>query len=113
MNKEQVKRLENCHVALWLLKDTSWCQHWIYLGLIMAIPTLALSLKIAWESRHEASDLIHNLAVCLWIMANIVWMIGEFFFDDGTRVFAQLFFYSGLTLIGFYYLRCIWLRLKA
>lgn len=107
MTQNQIKKLENSHVAFWLLKDTSWCQHWIYIGLIAAVPTLFVSLKIAWESRHEFGDCVHNIAVCLWIMANIVWMIGELFFDDGTRGFARLFFYTGLIMILGYYLNCV------
>ena len=99
-----IKKIENSHVAFWLLKDTSWCQHWIYLGLIAAVPTLVVSIIIAWDSRKDRSDLIHNIAVCLWITANIIWMIGEFFYDDGTRHLTRVFFFSGFALLGAYYL---------
>lgn len=109
----KLKKLENLHVTFWLLKDTSWCQHWIYFGLLIAVPTLFLSLYLAWQSRKDASDFIHNLAVCLWICANIVWMVGEFFFDDGTRGIAKGFFYAGIALIAVYYTRCLWQKLKS
>ena len=59
-----------------------------------------LAGKITWEKRHDAEELVHNLAVCLWLCANVVWMIGEFFFDDGTRAIARVFFFAGLILLG-------------
>lgn len=101
-----IKRIENLHVALWLLKDASWCSSWRMLGMAMAVPTLIIALRIVWLTRHEIEDLIHNVAVCLWISANIVWMLGEFFLNDGTRAFAKVFFFAGLLLLaGFYGLR--------
>lgn len=108
MITKNTKKLENAHVAFWLLKDTSWCQHWIYFGLIIAVPTFLLSVKIAWDCRRDIGDLIHNLAVVLWITANIVWMIGEFFFDDGTRGIAKFLFFAGIALISVYYTWCSW-----
>lgn len=101
---KDMRKLENLHVALWLLKDSSWCASWKWVGMAMVIPTLVVAGKIAWESRKVISDLIHNLAVCLWICANITWMTGEFFFEDHTRVYAKVFFFSGLTLLAGYYL---------
>lgn len=96
------RRLENSHVAFWLLKDASWCQSWHALGLTMAVPTLLVAF---WLLVHSESfdELIHNLATCLWICANITWMIGEFFFNDGLRGRARIFFYSGLAVLFGYY----------
>ena len=97
------RKLENAHVALWLLKDCSWCSSWHWLGMAMAIPTLVIAGRIAWESRRSVSETVHNVAVCLWIVANITWMTGEFFFEDGTRAIAKLFFFAGLVLLVGYY----------
>jgi len=100
---KDIKKLENLHVGLWLLKDASWCEEWVKVGMMVALPTLVLAVKIAWERRRDAEDLVHNVAVCLWLCANVVWMIGEFFFDDGTRAIAKVFFFAGLALlVGFY-----------
>jgi len=55
-----------------LLKDASWCQEWVKVGMIVAVPTLALAIKIAWDHRHDASDLVHSIAVCLWLSANVI-----------------------------------------
>lgn len=95
--------LENAHVAMWLLKDMSWCHSWHWLGLLAVPPTLVMALRIAWDTRHDASECVHNVAVCLWICANITWMVGEFFFNDGTRGYASVFFMSGAGVLGAFY----------
>jgi len=106
---KDIKKLENLHVGLWLLKDASWCQEWIKIGMIVSLPTLVLAVKIAYERRRDPEDLVHNIAICLWLCANVVWMIGEFFFDDGTRAISRVFFFSGLALlVGFYLKQAVW-----
>ncbi len=70
----------------------------------MIVPTIAVAIHITWLRKHILSDLFHNLAVCFWISANSVWMIGEFFFDDQLRTVALFFFISGLITIAIYYL---------
>lgn len=99
--------IQNAHVALWLLKDMSWCSSWHKLGLIAVIPTLFLAIKIAWDSRKNVSDFVHNCAVCLWICANITWMCGEFFANDGTRPHAKVFFTAGAVVLCGYYAYCL------
>lgn len=100
---KDIRKIENLHVALWLLKDASWCSSWKALGVVMIIPTLAVALQIVWHSRKQTEDLIHNVAVCLWICANMIWMAGEFFLNDGTRGYAKVFFFAGLALLAGYY----------
>lgn len=99
-----IRKIENLHVTLWLLKDVSWCSDWKIFGLLMALPTLAVALKICWDTRRHIADLAHNIAVALWICANITWMIGEFYYNDGTRPLAKVFFFSGMALLTVYYL---------
>ena len=101
---KDLRRIENLHVFLWLLKDMSWCRSWHTMGLIMIAPTLLVAGKIAWDTRRSIPDCIHNVAVCLWIMANITWMCGEFFYHDGTRPIATIFFSLGMALLCTYYL---------
>lgn len=76
---------------------------WKEAGLIMIIPTVAVAIHITWLRRNVNSDLFHNLAVCFWISANSIWMIGEFFFDDQLRPVAILFFLAGLLTVFIYY----------
>lgn len=72
-------------------------------GILMIFPTLFLAVYITVKFRKVISELYHNLAVCLWIMANTIWMIGEFFFEDTLRPFAIIFFVAGLMVLLFYY----------
>jgi len=98
-----IRRVENAHVAFWLLKDFSWCTGIHWLGLLMVAPTLLLAVGLTHESRKDKADFAHNLAMCFWIAANVVWMVGEFYFDDGSRRSAEVFFFAGLAVLGLYY----------
>jgi hypothetical protein len=95
--------VENGHILLWLIKDTCWAMEWETGGTVMIFPTLAVAFYITWKSRIVRAELFHNIAVCLWIIANSVWMVGEFY-DKETRHFAVMIFATGLILLVFYYL---------
>lgn len=94
--------LENGHIVLWLIKDTCWVTVWRPGGMFMILPTLSMAVYLTWRSRAIRSELFHNLAVCLWIMANSVWMTGEFF-EKELRPAAAAFFGAGLVLLLIYY----------
>ena len=105
------RRMENMHIAFWLMKDISWCMIWKELGITMIVPTLSVAIWIAWKNREIKSELAHNLAIVFWITANAYWMISEFFgFDDalvwrdftGKHV-ALLPFISGAMILLYYY----------
>ena len=101
----KIRKFENMHILLWLLKDTCWVLTWRTAGMIMVIPTICVAIYITWRMRAYRAELLHNLAVCFWISANSVWMAGEFYYDDTTRPYAQAFFAAGLFCIAWYYLR--------
>jgi len=94
--------VENGHIFLWLIKDTCWAMVWKPGGIFMIFPTLSVAFYILWKSKHVRTELFHNIAVCLWIIANSVWMIGEFF-EKETRPYAVILFLIGLALLIFYY----------
>ena len=94
--------IENGHIFLWLIKDTCWAMVWKPGGIFMIFPTLGVAFYILWRSRNIRAELFHNIAVCLWIMANSVWMIGEFF-EKETRPYAVGLFVTGLLLLLVYY----------
>jgi hypothetical protein len=100
---KNIREYENLHIALWLIKDTCWVTSFKTLGMVMIIPTLTVAIHLAWRSRKNISDLFHNVAVCLWIMANATWMTGEFFYSDGLRPYAMIFFAAGLMVVAIYY----------
>jgi hypothetical protein len=106
--------MENLHIVFWLFKDIAWCMFWKPLGIAMIIPTMIISIVIAWRTRHFMSELCHNLAITVWISANSYWMISEFLGFDNKPLFndytykhlAIIPFTIGILLLGFYYL--IW-----
>ena len=102
--KPSIRSSENLHIVLWLVKDLCWVQYLHRLGTLMIAPTLAMAVWIAWRLRKETGELLHALAVVCWIAANSVWMIGEFYFNDGTRPQAMVFFVLGLVCVAWYYL---------
>lgn len=105
------RRMENLHIVFWLLKDVAWCMIWKPLGILMIFPTLAISIVIAWRTRHLVSEWCHNLAITCWISANSYWMLSEFAgFDNrvliGNLTFKHLSlipFLLGLLLLVYYY----------
>ena len=102
-----IRKIENFHILLWLVKDICWVTLSETMGVIMIVPTISFAIYIAWLSRKDKAELFHNLAVCFWISANSVWMIGEFFYNDSFREEATVFFVLGLLCIAWYYLRLL------
>ncbi len=107
------RRMENMHIVFWLVKDISWCMIWRELGIAMFLPTLIISIIIAWRTRHIKAELAHNLAITFWITANGYWMISEFWhFDEipvwgdfSGRHLALIPFVTGAIILANYYLR--------
>ncbi len=95
--------VENGHIFLWLLKDTCWALEFKPGGIFMIFPTLSVAFYILWKSRRERAELFHNIAVCLWIISNSVWMIGEFT-NHEFRPYAATIFGIGLAILIYYYL---------
>jgi hypothetical protein len=122
MNEEEEKKLynipityrkmENLHIVFWIFKDIAWCMFWEPLGIAMIIPTLTISFIIAWRTKHIVSELCHNLAISVWIMANSFWMCSEFFHVDENIVvgsitvkqLAMIPFVIGSIILAYYYL---------
>lgn len=106
------RKMENLHIVFWLLKDIGWCLVWKPLGLVMIVPTLFISIVIAYRTRNMVSELCHNLAITFWISANSYWMISEFLKFDALEVYdgitfkhlSLLPFLAGLFCLLYYYL---------
>lgn len=99
------RKTENLHIVFWLVKDLSWAMLWKPLGLLMIIPTISAALLITYQTRHIKSELLHNIAVDFWIIANAYWMLTEFYsHDDTLRFYTIIPFSIGLIIISYYYL---------
>jgi hypothetical protein len=104
--------MENLHIVFWLFKDIAWCLSLTLLGVVMIIPTLTISIIIAYRTRNIFSELAHNLAITVWITANSFWMCTEFFGVDHVIVYgnitmkhlAMIPFVTGILILGYYYL---------
>ncbi len=107
------RKMENLHIIFWLFKDIAWCMVWRPLGVIMIVPTLLISIIIAWRTRKIFSELCHNLAIVVWISANSFWMCSEFFKVDTLEVYngitvkhlAMIPFLAGVLILAYYYLK--------
>lgn len=95
--------IENGHIFLWLVKDTCWALEFKAGGIFMIFPTVFVAFYILWRSRQIRTEIFHNIAVCMWILANSVWMLGEFFEYD-LRLYSALLFSVGLAVLLVYYL---------
>lgn len=98
------RKTENLHIVFWLLKDLSWAMLWRPIGLFMIFPTITAALLITYQTRNIKSELLHNLAVVFWIVANAYWMVTEFYSgNDNLRYYAIIPFSIGLVIIAYYY----------
>lgn len=95
--------IENLHILLWLIKDICWAMEFKPGGIIMIFPTVFVAFYITWKSRRMRSETYHNIAVCCWIVANSVWMLGEFF-EYESRPYAASIFGIGISLLAYYYI---------
>jgi hypothetical protein len=107
---KNLRKFENFHILLWLFKDLCWVTLSRPLGIFMIIPTIGLAIYITYINKQDKAEFAHNLAVCFWIAANSVWMIGEFYFDDGLRSYAIIFFLAGLFMMLGYYIPLLYKR---
>jgi hypothetical protein len=106
------RRMENLHIVFWIFKDIGWCMGFTLLGVTMIVPTLLISIIIAWRTRTIVSELCHNLAITVWISANSFWMCTEFFGVDHLAIgygftvkhLAMIPFLIGMLILAYYYI---------
>ncbi len=105
------RKMENLHIVFWLFKDLAWCLGIKTLGIAMIFPTLIISIIITCRTKELMSELCHNLAVTVWILANSYWMISEFFSFDAKPILGYHYkdlaiipFSIGIIILGYYYL---------
>jgi hypothetical protein len=106
------RRMENLHIVFWIFKDIGWCMGFSLLGITMIVPTIIISIIIAWRTRQIVSELCHNLAITVWISANSFWMCTEFFVVDHVEIgngftvkhLAMIPFLIGMLILAYYYI---------
>ena len=100
----ELKKLENAHLPLWLLKDTCWMLQWKTAGIIMIFPTLAVAIWMIYHTR-KRNDKWINIATTFWIIGNSFWMSVEFFnVENCLKMYTLIPFILGfIAVIIFYY----------
>lgn len=114
-------------LAAWLVKDASWSLLFLPTALPAAIAALVLEARILiMTPRSKQALLVHEAALLLWLLANAIWMVDEFLFDDGIHMpwrqrtlwpaghsayscltpWAQAFFALGTAILFGYYMYC-------
>ena len=101
-HQKSYRWLENLHILLWLIKDTCWALEWKPGAIGMIIPTIGVAIYLLYLSKKNKTELYHNAAVCMWIIANSTWMLGEFLNHD-MRIMAAITFGIGLAIHAGYY----------
>ena len=105
---------EYAHVFLWLIKDMCWSLGWIKLGTIMIVPTILVAFIITWLQRKVQITLVHNTAISIWISANSLWMLADFYhLETLLKPWSSLGFASGMLLLVFYYAKLFFSKSQA
>lgn len=99
-----IKKLENLHIPLWLLKDICWMLEAKWLGMIMIVPTVTVAFVILIKTIKTTERYI-NLAICFWIMANAYWMCCEFTGHVDYKNYAIIPFLLGLASSSVFYVK--------
>ena len=98
-----IRKFENLHILLWLIKDSCWMLEVRWLGTLMILPTVSVAIWIAWICR-STKDVYINLAVLCWIVANSAWMLMEFFTKEEYKLYTAIPFGLGLVFTLYFYL---------
>ena len=100
-----VRKLENAHLPLWLLKDTCWMMQWKIAGICMILPTIAVAIWMIYHTWNH-NDRWINIATTCWICGNSYWMAVEFFgLEKQLKIYTLIPFIAGfIAVIIFYFL---------
>lgn len=99
---DKIKKYENFHIVLWLLKDTCWMLELRWLGASIMVPTLLFAFYIV-NKTSKSADFYINLAIFFWIFANSFWMMTEFFFQNQFKYFSIIPFSLGFVFVAVFY----------
>lgn len=96
--KKNFRVYEYLHIPFWLLKDSAWALGIKPMGVLMIFPTLTLAILIAIKTRKTIHELLPNISILLWIIANSIWMCDEFF-ELGIKSYCYFPFILGVIII--------------
>jgi len=110
-----IRGSEYLHLYLWVLKDLSWTQDWLYSGYIFGILAIVWSCFLISRSLyyHNFYETIVSISQLLWLVANFWWMTGEvhdYHYPDEPSQYlrrqqqASYIMIAALCWLGIYYL---------
>lgn len=70
-------QLETAGTACWLLMDVMWMLEWAAASTVLGAVTLLLHLAVFRFAPRTAAEWSANGAVTLWVLMNLLWMIGD------------------------------------
>lgn len=91
--------LDNLHFPLWILKDAAWLLQFGWVSLILAIPTIFISLLLILYTIGDERK--SNFVVLSWLLANTTWMMHEMF-NTPTKGLAIGLFSIGILIASTY-----------
>lgn len=127
--------IENFYIIFWVSKDLFWAWgtgDWAegrdfaiaFESIAICCGTLSICIYIlvSYLYRRNVLRLLDSITTILWIMANFVWMCGEFFIrydnlryddhtegnDSDTRIISATLFLLGLSVQSYILLKVIW-----
>lgn len=96
--------VENVPLILNLLKDSSWCYAWVWVGTIAVVPILSYQIYSIWKCRGDVHATIGGIVSGMILSANAIWMFGDFYFgQDHFRNVARWLFSIGM-IFGLIYM---------
>jgi hypothetical protein len=104
--RNKLRKTENFHVFLWLLKDMCWMLEFKILAIFMIIPTLAVAFYVIFISKKDTELTLINIAITFWILANSVWMLSDFF-NQIHKLYSLPFFIIGIIIMLVYFVKLI------
>jgi hypothetical protein len=78
------REYENVHILFWIGKDCFWCWYVNYMWVLFWIPTLFVAFDfclVSLRGKNMIIDHAHYISQLLWVSANAVWGLGEFWFS--------------------------------
>lgn len=91
--------VENVPLILSLLRDSSWCYAWVWVGTIAVVPIITYQVYTIWKFRKDVHASAQAVVSGFLLSANAIWMFGDFFFgQDHFRSVARWIFTIGLII---------------
>ena len=79
-NSIQYLPVEYIHIYLWIFKDLCWTLDLYWLGVVFGVSAISFSFVLFCYAikLRNLRKLWHSVGITVWLLANFIWMSGEF-----------------------------------